>query len=221
MRGSIVVSLIVLVVAVLAAPALGEDVVSVDIPIDTRLKGDPGELFLVATVPTGPGLDCQSGVEPNNNKSEHEDSDIVFMSGEAGGTIFNVEVPTFVGQDIFFVSEGPTLIFIRLGPDGIFSAGFIASLDCHEHEEETTTTAVPSTTSTTHVDTPTTTSVITTTEPPPVGGVPTGGGACANGGCLSPLATWLWIGGIGASLLLLALATLLVGKEDDDARQGL
>jgi len=46
--------------------------------------------------------------------------------------VFDFEVPTFVGQEIFFVSEGPTLIYVRIGDDGVISAGFVATLDCHE-----------------------------------------------------------------------------------------
>ena len=197
-----------------AIPALADDPVSVDIPINTVFHGDPGELFLVATVPTGSGLDCTGAVVPANNESEHDNSDIVFVSGDAGGTIFDVEVPTFVGQMIFFTSEGSTLIYVRLGDDGVFSAGFIAMLDCHEPPEETTTTittttTVPDTTTTTHVDTPT-----TITAPPPgcpqdpttpCGPVDAGGGAMAailldggsNGGMI-----------LGGGILL-ALAVLI------------
>ncbi len=194
--------LVAWLVVVVQAFANAEDVVSVDIPINTILRGNPGELFLVATVPTGPGLDCQGGVDPNNNKSEHENSDIVFVSGGAGGTIFNVEVPTFVGQDIFFVSEGPTLIYVRIGDDGVFSAGFIAMLDCHEHEETTTTTPEepPSVTTTTTTTQPPTGSTTTTTEPPPVGGVPAGGGAMAVAN---------WNGWLTAGLLLLVIGLAL------------
>ncbi len=191
------------VMGLLVVPAAASDVISVDVPINTVFRGDPGDLFLVATVPTGPGLDCQGGVDPSNNESEHVNSDIVFVSGDAGGTIFNVEVPTFVGQDIFFVSEGPTLIYVRLGDDGVFSAGFVAMLDCHEHEE-TTTTTVPDTT--------------TTTEAPPVTAPPPGcpqdpttpcGPVEAGGGATAP-SDWtgvaLMVGGVLALLLAGAAA---------------
>ncbi len=212
-RISITAFLAIWLSLVVVAFANAEDVVSVDIPINTILRGDPGELFLVATVETGPGLECQGGVDPNNNKSEHPNSDIVFVSGETGGTIFNVEVSTFVGQDIFFVSEGPTLIYVRIGDDGVFSAGFIAMLDCHEHEEPTTTTTTlppeepPSVTTTTTTQPPTG-STTTTTEPAPINGIDTGGGAMSS--VISPAVIladgngWL-IGG----LFLLALGLIL------------
>jgi hypothetical protein len=200
-----------------AVPALADEAVSVDIPINTVLHGDPGELIEVAVVQTGPGLECTGGVDPTNNRSEREDTDVVFVSGDAGGSVNGVESPNFVGGDIFFVSEGTTTIFVRLGIEGVFSAGFIAMLDCHEPEEPTTTTTtiVEDTTTTTHVDPPPTTITTITAPPPgcpqdpttPCGPVDAGGGAMAaillddgpNGGLIMG-------GGI-----LVALAVLLGG----------
>ncbi len=212
--------LTVWLVLVAQAFSNANDVVSVDISIDTVLRGDPGDLFLVATVETGPGLDCKGGVDPINNKSEHDNSDIVFVSGAAGGTVFDVEVPTFVGQDIFFVSEGPTLIYVRIGNDGVFSAGFIAMLDCHESEETTTTTTTtlppeepPVVTTTTQPPTGTTT---TTTEPPPINGIDTGGGAMSS--VISPAVIlsgangWL-VGGLFALALGLILALIYIALD--------
>jgi len=177
---------VVTVLAVAIPFAVAEDVISVDVAIETY-RGDPGDLILVATVETGPGLNCTGGVDPVNNSSEHDNSDVVFVSGNAGGTVFDFEVPTFVGQEIFFVSEGPTLIYVRIGDDGVISAGFVATLDCHEPA------------STTHVDTPTTLTVPPTTEPPPVGGVPAGGGSMAT----APL--------MGSGPLFVAAGFLLTG----------
>jgi len=201
-----------------AVPALATDVVSRDIPIGT-LHGDVGELILVATVDTAPGLLCTGAVDPVNNSSNHDNTDVVFESGQAGGMILDVEVPTFdPSQTISFVSEGPTLIYFRIGPDKVISAGFVAMLDCHEPEEpeETTTTTVavttttlPGTTTTTHVDPPT-----TITAPPPgcpqdpttpCGPVDAGGGSMAAiilGGP-PPWGEWMKIG--GAALLALSL----------------
>ena len=182
----VVVAAALVAAFLVAVPALADDPVSVDIPINTVLHGDPGELIEVAVVQTGPGLDCTGGVDPTNNRSEREDTDVVFVSGNAGGEVKGVESPNFVGGDFFFVSEGTTTIYVRLGIEGVFSAGFIAMLDCHEHEEETTTT-VPDTTTTTHVDPPPTTVTTITAPPPgcpqdpttPCGPVDAGGGAMA------------------------------------------
>lgn len=206
-------------------PALATDVVSVDIPIGT-LHGDEGELILVGTVDTGPGLLCTGAVDPVNNTSDHDDTDVVFESGQAGGMIFDVEVPTFdPSQTISFVTEGPTLIYFRVGPDKVISAGFVAMLDCHEPEDTTTTTVavtttVPDTTTTTHVDPPPTTVTTITAPPPgcpqdpttPCGPVDAGGGAMAailldpgaNGGMIMGggilLALALLIGGVGLAM---------------------
>lgn len=225
MRRTVLVVVAALVAAFFAFPALATDVVSVDVAIDTY-HGNPGDLILVATVDTGPGLECKGGVDPVNNSSEHDNSDVVFESGNAGGTIFDFEVPTFVGQDIFFVTEGPTKIYVRIGDDGVISAGFVAMLDCHEPEEETTTTttvAVETTTTTVPVPdttTPPTTATTITAPPPgcpqdpttPCGPVDAGGGAMAailldpghNGGMIMGggilLALALLIGGLGWSM---------------------
>lgn len=225
MRQVVVVAALVAAFLV-AVPALAAEPVSVDVEVGTH-HGAIGELVLVATVDTGPGLACTGAVVPENPESEHDNTDVVFVSGEAGGTIFDVEVPTFdPDQTISFVSEGPTKIFFRIGDDGVISAGFVAMLDCHEPGEtttttvavETTTTTVPTpdTTTTTHVDTPT-----TITAPPPgcpqdpttpCGPVDAGGGAMAvDGGAMAIIlgglpdnATMLW-GGAG----LLAFAALI------------
>ncbi len=213
----VVVAAALVAVFLVVIPALASDVVSVDIPIGT-LHGDEGELILVKTVDTAPGLFCTGSVDPVNNTSDHDNTDVLFESGQAGGMIFNVEVPTFdPSQTISFVSEGPTLIYFRVGPDKVISAGFVAMLDCHDPEETTTTTVavtttVPDTTTTTHVDPPPT----TITAPPPgcpqdpttpCGPVDAGGGAMAaillgresNGGMI-----------LGGGILL-ALAVLIGG----------
>lgn len=210
----VVVAATLVAAFLVTVPALADDAVNVDVPIGT-LHGESGELILVATVDTAPGLLCTGGVEPVNNTSNHDDTDVVFESGQAGGMILDVEVPTFDSdQTVSFVTEGPTLIYFRVGPDKVISAGFVAMLDCHEPGEETTTTTVTTTvpdTTTTTVDTPT-----TITAPPPgcpqdpttpCGPVDAGGGAMAailldggnNGGMIMG-------GGI-----LLALAVLIGG----------
>ncbi len=216
-----------LVLMLLGSTALANDVISVDVEVGTHF-GDAGELIQVATVDTGPGLNCFGSVDPNNPESEHDNTDVVFVSGDAGGTIFDVEVPTFdPDQMIAFVSEGPTKIFFRIGDDGVISAGFVAMLDCHESEEETTTTTtvavetttttvpVPDTTTTTHVDPPPT----TITAPPPgcpqdpttpCGPVDAGGGSMA-----AALVDGLPTGGVGRAFLIggavLFFLALLVG----------
>ncbi len=218
----VVVAAALVAAFLVAIPALANDAVSVDIPIG-NLFGDEGDLVLVATVPTEPGLNCVGSVDPVNNESEHEGTDVVYESGQAGGTVFDVEVPTFdPNQTVVFVSEGPTLIYFRIGVDEVISAGFVAMLDCHDDEETTTTTVAVTTTV---PDTTTTTVTPTTiTAPPPgcpqdpttpCGPVDAGGGAMAailldpgpNGGLI-----------LGGGILV-ALAVLLGGLVWNNRRK--
>lgn len=218
MRQVVVVATLVAAFLFVIPAALGDDAISVDIAVGNHF-GDPGDLVLVATVPTGPGLQCVGSVDPLNNSSDHDNTDVLYVSGEAGGTIFDVEVPTFnLDQTISFVSEGPTKIFFRIGDDGVISAGFVAMLDCHEPETTTTTTvAVETTTTTVPVPDTTTTTVdtpTTITAPPPgcpqdpttpCGPVDAGGGAMVAillGGP-PPWEQIMKIGGV--ALLLLAV----------------
>ena len=187
----------------------------IDVPITSRFIGDPGSIHIVTTVPADPGLQCDITLAFFNNdgQSIHPGNDIL-----VGPAVFaDVESGSFVSPSSRqFESGGDIVIAVRLGaPDGWFSGGFIVTGGCDlppvEPPTPTTTTTIP------FPDMDTTT---TTTEPPPVGGVPTGGGACADGACnggatLSPLMTWLALG--GAALAAVGVATvLLYGTADDE-----
>ncbi len=186
----------------------------IDLPIDTRFRGDPGDLFPIATIPAKPGLDCVAELEGRNNNSIHPDNDIL-----AGPVTFtDVENGTFKAAALTFVSTGPIDVAVRLGGDGVFSAGFTLEVTCNPPTTTTpTTTSLPSssTTTTTAPDSSSTTVPLapsTTLSEPPVGGIATGGGACADGSCdgwsLSPLTTWLLIGGVWFLLAGLAWSYL-------------
>ncbi len=186
-----------------AVGAYGQEIVpqGVDLPIETIYRGQPGDINPVATIPAEPGLQCVAVLESRNNESEHPNSDI--LVGPV--TFTNVETASFQAAALTFISTGPIDVAVRLGGDGVFSAGFTLEVTCNP---PTTTTPSPSTTrSTTPSSSTTSTSVVdsvppttsplappTTLSPPPVGGVDTGYGSCANGACdgfsLSPLATW-------------------------------
>ncbi len=187
------------IVGVLITRAEAQTPDDVDIPIDTILRGDDGDTFLVATVTASPGLKCDAFLDGRNNESVHPDTDVLIQSGANFAAIFDVEAAAFNTGSTSFVTDGLIEVFIRLGPDGVSSTGFILELTCNPPTtttSTTTTTLSPSTTSTTVVQT-TTTAVATTTEPPPINGVDTGGGACSDGACdgfrLSPLQTWVLI----------------------------
>ena len=190
----------ILIYGVLAV--YGQTPDDVDIPIDTILRGDDGDTFLVATVTASPGLKCDAFLDGRNNESVHPDTDVLIQSGANFAAIFDVEAAAFNTGSTSFVTDGLIEVFIRLGPDGVSSTGFILELTCNP--PTTTTSSVPeSTTTTTQVITPapstTVPSATTTTEPPPINGVDTGGGACSDGACDGSL--WL------SMLAVFALAT--------------
>ena len=187
--GAIIGAIVVLV-------ALAAQAQDVDLPIDTVYRGDPGDIIPVATVPADPGVHCVAELEGHNNRSIHPDSDI--LVGPV--TFTNVENGTFQAAALTFTTTGPINVMVRLGADGVFSAGFTLEVTCNP--PESTTTTQPDTTPTTDASTPPTVTTppatTTTLSEPPVGGISTGGGACADGACdgwsLSPLQTWTLIG---------------------------
>ena len=192
-----------------AVGAYGQEIVpqGVDLPIETVYRGDPGDINHVATIPAEPGLNCVAVLESRNNESEHPNSDI--LVGPV--TFTNVETASFQAAALTFVSTGPIDVAVRLGGDGVFSAGFTLEVTCNPP-----VTTSPSTTSTTSATTVTSTSLPgvsttstltpTTLSPPPVGGVPAGGGGCADGGCdgfrLTPAQTWSALAAAAAFVLL-------------------
>ena len=205
----------------------------VELPIDTIYRGDPGEIIHVATIPADPGVECVAVLESRNNESMHPNNDI--LVGPV--TFTNVETGTFAAAGLTFTATGPIDVAVRLGGDGVFSAGFTLEVTCNP--PTTTTTETPSTTSTVpNVTTTAAPPAVTTTtlSPPPVGGIDTGGGACADDSCanqvlasaelaeettgsLSPLVTWLLIGVVwlftaGLAWAFIAGATRKEGPYD-------
>ncbi len=199
-----------LAAAIVAADAQEVVPLGVDLPIETVYRGQPGDINPVATIPAEPGAECVAVLESRNNESEHPNSDI--LVGPV--TFTNVETASFQAAALTFISTGPIDVAVRLGGDGVFSAGFTLEVTCNPPTTTTSTSVAPdpspssTTTSTTpSVTTPTTPlpAPPTTLSPPPVGGVQTGGGACHGGACdgfsLPPWQTWL---GIGVVWFLLA-----------------
>ncbi len=199
----VILAAVVFGFAVSVAAQIPDDV---DIPIDTILRGESGDTFLVATVTSSPGLACDAFLDGRNNESVHPNTDVLIQSGVNFAAILNVESGAFNTGSTSFISGGLIEVFIRIGPDGVSSTGFILTLDCQPHidpppvvDEGTTTTI-----------TTTTTPTVTTTTPPPINGPNTGFGSCADGACagwsLSPLQTWILIGVVWSLLAGLAWA---------------
>jgi len=206
-----------------AAAAQGQTP-DVDIPIDTILRGEPGDTFLMATVTASPGLACDAFLDGRNNESVHPGTDILIQSGANFAMIGDVETAAFNTDSTTFTTGGLIEVFIRLGADGVSSTGFTLALDCQPHIDQppppidgTTTTTTTAVTTTTTTPPPATT---TTTEPPPINGPDTGGGACADGACngfsLSPFATWLWLFAALFGVLGAGLAWAVVRNGDSE-----
>ena len=185
---------VLLAVALVAAVVLYATAVwaaaTVDVPISTVLRGNPGEVFPIDTVAANTGDQCTAVLEARNNRSVHPNSDIL-----VGPIVFaDVEDGAFQKAGLSFTATGPIAVAVRLGGDGVFSAGFLLEVTCSTPEPPTTTTITTTTTtppgsSTTVTVTPTTTPssvtvppvTTTTLSPPPSGPVDAGGGACADG----------------------------------------
>lgn len=192
------------VVFVAASVAYGQEVtlqgMTVEIPIKTILRGDPGDLFLIGEAPSPVGFQCTAELEFTNNEqeSEHPGNDI--LVGPA--TFTDVENGTFQAAGLTFVSDGANLVFVRLGADGVFSAGFLLEVACNP-PTTTTSVATSSTTSPTVTTTSTAPPAPMTTSPPPVGGVDTGGGSCDDGACNDDT-PWPWVAVTVAGFALLS-----------------
>ena len=199
------VGVAVIVAIVLYAGAAYGTTINVPIGI---VRGAPGEVFPMGTVPAQPGDQCVAVLEARNNQSIHPDSDIL-----VGPIIFpDVEDGAFQKSGLTFTATGPIHVAVRLGADGVFSAGFHLEVTCNPPETTTTTstTVPPSTTSTTEPTSPSTSTTsppvsTTTLSPPPSGPVEAGGGSEAGGN----------VGGVavilGVALLVLGAIALVGG----------
>ncbi len=208
MAGALMLLVAVIVGFALAGAEAQETRLEVD--VDTVHRGDPGELFFEGSYNAEAGEECVATLESvTNNESIHPGNDLIV----GPVTFTNIESGSFEAAGIAFIADGPGDVMVRLGADGVFSAGFTLEVTCNppttttqppESSTTTTLTIPPTTTTTTNGVTTSIPSATTTTTPPPINGVDTGGGACADGACegsLSPLATWLTM------LAVFALAT--------------
>ena len=200
-----------LVVAATEVPAQPLEPLDVDLPITTVLRGPPGSVHLVGTIDARAGDECVAELsEFRNQDSMHPGNDIL-----VGPTTFaDVESGTFQAAGLSFTATGPIPVAVRLGADGVFSAGFLLEVTCNPPESITTTTTTttpPGFTTTTSV-TSTIPATTTTLSPPPEGGVPAGGGSEADS------AVWPWVVAsivFGLIALVAALGVAGVGDRKD------
>ena len=186
--------IIVWLVFVLGTIAYGQET-RLEVDVDTVHKGDPGDLFLEGSYNADAGEECVATLESvTNNDSIHPDNDLI-----VGPVVFtNIESGTFEAAGIAFTADGPGDVMVRLGSDGVFSAGFTLEVTCNPTTTTTTTASSTTTSSIPAISTTVPSATPTTLSEPPVGGISTGGGACADGACdgwsLSPWQTWILIG---------------------------
>ena len=193
---------------------------TVTIPIDDIQRGDPGELFLVATAKLPDGIDCAGTLKTNNNRSQHPDTNIIMVSATTA-TIFDVEVASYESRSLalrsgVFESDGMVDVFVQVGPHGVSSTGFDLIIDCGG--TTTTTTEPPTVTTTT---TPPPGGTTTTTGPPSSttsSTIPTGipSGVGPVGGGLSPGVTWALLAGLFALVGFLGWALIHGGRKIDN-----
>ncbi len=214
----IAAALLIAAVLLYAAAAEAQET-RLEVDVDTVHRGDPGDLFFEGSYDAVAGEECVAILESvENNESIHPGNDLIV----GPVTFTNIESGTFEAAGLAFTATGPGDVMVRLGGDGVFSAGFTLEVTCNPPTTTTPTSQAPpasSTTSTTVSGTSTSAPAApsTTLSPPPVGGVDTGGGACADGACdgfsLSPWQTWLGIGVVLFLLMLLALAVMVGARR--------
>jgi LPXTG-motif cell wall-anchored protein len=158
-----VMTFAVATMAVVALPASAQDEPPViDIPLETVARGAAGTEQELTTVPVDAedvGQQCSVVADGTNNSSVHENTDLLVRSGESEVAVLDVErEPEAVTQASGTLVLGPEIsVFVRFGPDGVFSGGVVLTVDC---TQTTTTSEAPTTTvaeTTTSAAAPTTT----------------------------------------------------------------
>jgi hypothetical protein len=118
-----------------SAPAWAQDPTVIEIPLSTVVEGAPGSEHLLATAPVAPadvGRECSVVVEGVNNESVHPDTDVLVRSGTSEVVAPDVErEPNAVTEATGTLVLGSEVsVFVRLGPDGVFSGGLVVTAEC-------------------------------------------------------------------------------------------
>ncbi len=185
-----------------AGAALGQtaelEPMTITIPIDDIQRGDPGDIFLVATVPLPEGINCAGTLKTDNNESQHDGTNII-MESATTTTIVDVEVVSYESRSLalrsgVFESDGSVRVFVQVGEDGVSSTGFDLVIDCGNPPTTTTTTPTVTTTIPDGETTTTTGPTVTTSSSIPTG-IPSGLGPVEDPVTvgLSSAATWAWL----------------------------
>jgi len=165
----IVGSIIVLGSVSLASVVLAAAPVTVIIPLETIVRGDPGEILpvrdpiSVSELDAEPGWFCNVTVIAGNGDSEHDGTNLII--GSNGDQVIALDVEATAGgvtEAVGTLTLGEIVTFDgQLGEDGVLSAGMNVVFECFEERPPL------STTTTTTTEPPGSTTTTTTTEPPP------------------------------------------------------
>lgn len=155
-------------VSILATAASAAPAFEVTIPVDTVVRAPEGSITdfepVIQVPEENQGQECSVVAHAQNQTSVHPDNDLLVTSGSSQVVIPDVEAEpggTVEGEGTLVL--GTTIVVsLRMGPDGVFSAGFDVIVDCPPDETTTTTTDV--TTTTTEATTTTTEVTTTSTE---------------------------------------------------------
>jgi hypothetical protein len=132
-------------VGLVSAPVGAQDHPGLVIPLETVERGEEGSEFLLATEPVPAedvGRECDVVVEGANNSSVHPNTDLLVRSGDSEVEVVDVEREPDVGTEVTgtIVLDTAVSVFVRFGPDEVFSGGLVVTLDCPTPPPTTTTT---------------------------------------------------------------------------------
>ena len=118
------------------APAAAQDGTVITVPVDTVVRGAPGSEHLVATVAVAAedvGRQLAAWrLRASTRRPVHPNSDLLVRSGGGEVALLDVEREANVRTEATgTLTLGTDVsVFVRLGPDGLFSGGLVLTIDC-------------------------------------------------------------------------------------------
>ena len=139
----------------------------ITVPDGTITRGTPGTSVSLGSASTTPGLECVFNLSSvNEARDSIHDNYLVIQIGAVAHSLLIEQGAGSVETGPFTATTGTTVeLWVRLGDDGVSSAGAAVDMDCPPPPETTTTTDAPppeTTTTTTEAPPPETTTTTTT-----------------------------------------------------------
>lgn len=147
----ILVTMLLTIAPARFAAAAAVDEFNISIPIDTVVQAPEGSITVLATEPVGEqfaGQACTVAARTENQQSVHPGNDLIVESGSSLVRLENVEsgAGTVVIAEGEFELGSEIVVSLIMGPDEVFSAGFLVHVQCVPTETTTTTEATTTTT---------------------------------------------------------------------------